>query len=243
VTRDRFAGLDPRVRLLAALALVAATVALDRPATLAVAVAGAAALALAAGWRAGALARRLLHVEGIVAAFLLILPFATPGAPVAPLGPLSPTAEGLALAVTLGLRVTAASLVALALLAPAEPARLGQGLLALGVPERLARLFLLVARHVGLIRDELNRAGEAMRARGFRGGLSRHALRSYGRLVGMTLVRALDRAERVEEAMRLRGFRGLHPARALGPPGARDLGTLAAALGAGLAAVAADRLG
>jgi cobalt/nickel transport system permease protein len=234
--RDRLGGLDPRTRLVGAAALVATVAALDGLPALGAAVVAAGGLALLAGWRPGALARRLGHVEGIVAAFLILLPAATPGAPLLPLGPLSPTAEGLRLAAALALRVAACALVALALLATVDPARLGAGLARLGAPERFARLFLLAARFVSLIRDEIARARAAMRVRGFRGGASRHALRSYGWLVGMTLVRALDRAERVGEAMRLRGGGLAAPRAATGGFGRTDA---AFALGAGMAAAAA----
>ncbi|MEZ5906762.1 MAG: cobalt ECF transporter T component CbiQ, partial [Geminicoccaceae bacterium] len=211
MSRDLMAALDPRTRLLCALALVVAVLSLDGPFAGLLAVAAALALALAAGWRPAGLARRLVHVEGIMAALLLVLPFTTPGTPLLRLGPLTATSDGVLLAFGLMLRVTASALVVLALLATVEPIRLGQALARLGTPARLVQLLLLVLRYVALLRAELRRMREAALARGFRGNLSIHALRSFGWLVGMTLVRALDRAERVEEAMRLRLWQGALP--------------------------------
>ncbi|MGF1658386.1 MAG: cobalt ECF transporter T component CbiQ [Rubrimonas sp.] len=232
--RDLLAGLDPRSRVLGAAALIVGLAALDDPVALAAAVALAAGLAVAAGWAWRDLARRLGHVEAIVAALLVAVPFATPGTPVLALGPLSASAEGLALAGILALRIAACALAALALLGALEPARLGQTLARLGAPERLARLFMLTARYAGLIGEELARMRAAMRLRGFEGGLSRHALRSWGHLVGMALVRAADRAERAEEAMRLRLWRGALPMAGPAGFGAADAG-FALAVGAALA--------
>jgi cobalt/nickel transport system permease protein len=229
---DAFARLDPRARLLGALALVGAVLALDGLAAPALAVAAALALALAAGLRPGPLARRLAHVEGITLALVAALPFTTPGAPLLTLGPLAASAEGLALAATLALRVNACVLLTLALIAPLGPDGLGRALAGLGAPPRLAALLLLTARYAGLLRAELTRQAQAMRARAFRPGLSPHALRSYGWLVGMTLTRALDRAERASEAMRLRGWRGAMPVAPFGPPGPADAAFAAAALAA-----------
>ena len=38
--------------------------------------------------------------------------------------------------------------------------------------------------------------------------MNRHTYRAYGYLVGMLLVRSLDRSERIVAAMKCRGFRG-----------------------------------
>ncbi len=219
---DRLRLLDPRTRLLGALALVALVLSLEGIGFQLLALAAAFVLALLAGWRPAGLGRRLAHVEGIMAGLLLVLPFTTPGAPLLQLGPVAATGEGLRLAFLLMLRVTASALVVLALLAPLEPARLGQALARLRAPVRLVQLLLLALRYGALLRDELRRMQEAARARGFRGRLSIHTLRSYGWLAGMTLVRALDRVERVEEAMRLRGWQGALPVAATGRLGLPD---------------------
>jgi cobalt/nickel transport system permease protein len=234
---DAFARLDPRARALGALALIAAALVLDGLAAPAFAVAAALGLALAAGWRPGPLARRLAHVEGITLALVAALPFATPGAPLLTLGPLAASAEGLSLAAAMALRVNACVLLTLALIAPLGPEGLGRALSGLGAPPRLTALLLLTARYAGLLRAELSRQTEAMRARAFRPGLSLHALRAWGWLVGMTLTRALDRAERASEAMRLRGWRGVLPVAPPAPLGPADAAFAAATLAALAAAL------
>jgi cobalt/nickel transport system permease protein len=47
-----------------------------------------------------------------------------------------------------------------------------------------------------------------MKARAFRPAFSLHTYRSYANLVGMLLVRSVDRAERVHAAMLCRGYTG-----------------------------------
>ena len=189
-----------------------------------------------------ALWRRLRHVEGFVALLLLTLPFAVPGAPLLTLGPLSASLEGLSRAALLAAKVTTAALVLLALLGTVEPIRLGAALHALLLPEPLVRLFVLTLRYLGLIGDEARRLREAMRARAFRARTDRHTWRSFGNLIGMLLVRALDRARRVEEAMRLRGFSGRFPHAALAAPTARDWTGFALLTGLAAAALLLDRL-
>ena len=81
-----------------------------------------------------------------------------------------------------------------------------------------------------------------MRARGFRPRTSRHTWRSYGNLMGMLLVRALERAQRVEEAMLCRGYNGAFPYRPLPAPARRDWTRFGAITGGGLIALMVDRL-
>jgi cobalt/nickel transport system permease protein len=47
-----------------------------------------------------------------------------------------------------------------------------------------------------------------MKVRAFRPRMDRHTYRTYGYLVGMLLVRSLERSERIVAAMKCRGFRG-----------------------------------
>jgi cobalt/nickel transport system permease protein len=89
-----------------------------------------------------------------------------------------------------------------------EPVTLGHGLLALRVPERLVQLLMFTIRYIETLREEYNRLRAAMKMRGFRPGTNWHTYRSFGYLVGMMLVRALERSERVLGAMKCRGFTG-----------------------------------
>ncbi len=59
-----------------------------------------------------------------------------------------------------------------------------------------------------MLRREYHRLRAAIEVRAFRPGVNMHTYRTYGRLVGMLLVRSLDRSERVVAAMKCRGFHG-----------------------------------
>lgn len=223
---------DPRLRVIAALAAV---IALSQLTILPVAaLACALAVMVVALTPGGVPWRRLLHVEGFVLLLVVTLPLTMPGTPLAHLGPLTASAEGLAQAALLGCKVTAAVLVLSWLLVGLDPVRLGGALAALRVPRRLVALFVATARYIDLIGAEAARLRDAMRARGFRPCTDRHTLRSYGNLMGMLLVRALDRAERVEDAMRARGFVGHLPSRDARPLTRPDI-TRAALIAGGAA--------
>ncbi len=132
------------------------------------------------------------------------------------------------------LKVSAAVLVLMAFLGSVEPARIGAALHALRLPEPLVRVFMLTVRYLSLIRDEARRLHDAMRARAFTPRSNRHTWQSYGYLIGMLLVRALERARRVEEAMACRGYSGRFPYAVLAAPRARDWAGFAVICGLGL---------
>jgi cobalt/nickel transport system permease protein len=199
---------DPRLRLAAALLFALVTVSLQTFPALLAALALAVTAAAAGGpdWRP--VLRRLLPLEGLMLALLLLLPFTVEGTPWFSFGPLQASQEGFQLALRILLRANAVLVMLLALLGTLEPTTLGHALGRLGVPEKLVHLFLLTVRYVELIHDEYRRLRNAMRARAFvpRGNL--HGWRSLGWLIGMLLVRSLERARRVLAAMKCRGFHG-----------------------------------
>jgi cobalt/nickel transport system permease protein len=78
----------------------------------------------------------------------------------------------------------------------------------LRLPDKLTQLLLFTVRYIDVLHGEYVRLSAAMKVRGFRPRVDRHTYRSYGHLLGMLLVRSLDRAERVVDAMKCRGFRG-----------------------------------
>jgi len=236
------ADLDPRVRLVAALGVIAGIIALSTPLALGAALAGGLVLVALARLPAALLRHRLMHVEGFMLVLLVLLPFTTPGTPVLVLGPAAASGEGLARALIIALKVNAAMLSTFALLGALEPVRLGRAAAELGLPERLVHLFLFSVRYIGVFRAETARLVEAMRARAFVARSNRHTWRTLGNLAGLLLVRSLERAERVAEAMRCRGYAGRLPATSTTPLARRDFAFTAttALVVAGL--VVADRL-
>ncbi|MBL8579896.1 MAG: cobalt ECF transporter T component CbiQ [Mesorhizobium sp.] len=166
--------------------------------------------------------RRLMHVEGFLLLLFVTLPFTVPGTTLFELGPLVATNEGLERALVLATKVAGSVLLLMLFFADAEPVQISVALRWLGIPETLVRIFLGVVRYLGLIRQEFARLQDAMRLRSFRPKSNRHTWRSYGYLVGMLLLRAMERADRVEEAMRLRGYAGRFPSTAQAAPTLRD---------------------
>lgn len=236
------AGLDPRIRLVTALGVIAGIIALSTPLALGAALAGGLVLVALARLPATVLRHRLMHVEGFMLVLLVLLPFTTPGTALFVLGPVAASGEGLARALTIALKVNAAMLSTFALLGSLEPVRLGRAAAQLGLPERLVHLFLFAVRYVGVFRAEATRLVEAMRARAFVARSNRHTWRTLGNLAGLLLLRSLERAERVEEAMRCRGHAGRLPATPTTPLALRDFAfTATTALAVG-GLIVADRL-
>ncbi len=200
--------LDPRTRILAAGAAVVVTVTLRDPVVLAGALAATVLMSTLAGVGLRDLLERLAHVEGFLIVLVLLLPLTVPGDTAFALGPLPLSRPGLDRALLVLLRVNLAAVTIFVLLAGLEPARLGHGLARLGAPEKLVHVFLFAVRWVDQLREETARLRDALRARAFVSGTSRHTLRTWGNFAGTLLVRSFERAERVDEAMRCRGFAG-----------------------------------
>ncbi|WP_029895304.1 cobalt ECF transporter T component CbiQ [Desulfohalovibrio reitneri] len=231
--------LDPRARVVLALAFTLLMAFCQSRAT---ALAG---CVLALGWlllsrpSLRTLLPRLAAAEAFVLFLVLFTPFSVAGDPVFSVGPLTATRQGLELAGLLGLKATAAILAMAALLATIPAPLLGRALQGLGAPRRLCLLLVFAATQIHALAREFERLRTAARARGFSPGTNRHTYRTTAHLVGMVLVRGLERAERLETAMLARCFDGRFrslPRRGMG--GADLLFTSAMlALLAGLAAV------
>jgi cobalt/nickel transport system permease protein len=124
------------------------------------------------------------------------------------LGPLTATEEGFLKAFAIALKANAIVMVLLALVGTVEATVLGHALHRLKVPENLVHLLLFTVRYIEVLGQEYRRLRTAMRARGFQPGNNLHTYRSIGYLLGMMLVRSLERSERILEAMKCRGFHG-----------------------------------
>ena len=204
--------LNPRTRVLAALAFCIAASFLQTAAGLTAALLCAAGLAATAGLPVRTALRRLAALEGFLLAGVAALPFMVPGAPAFTLLGFDASWPGLAQAAMIVGKATAAALAFAALVGALEPAALGRALARLGAPGKLVHLYLFTARYVHVLLREYRRLTLAMKARGFRPGCNRHTWRAYGWLFGMLTVRSLERADRVLAAMRCRGFSGALPA-------------------------------
>ena len=210
--RAALRGLDPRTRIIAAAVFAAVVVALNSLPALAAALGMALALLPFSGLAPGGTLKRMAMMDGFILVMLVTLPITTPGAPLAdlPFG-LVATREGLHLAAQIALTANAVILALMVLVGTMDAVVLGHALARLGAPLRLVHLLLFTVRYIEVLRAEYRRARQAMRARAFRPRSNLHSWRSFGHLVGMLLVRALERSERILQAMKCRGFTGQIP--------------------------------
>lgn len=202
------AARDPRLRILGALGIALVTVSLNSVGALLAALAGVICLALAAGIDLGRVLSRLLALEGFMLLLLVLLPFSVPGETLFVVGYWPASREGAWLALQILIRANTIVIVLLALLGTLEPAALGHALSQLRLPDKLVHLFLFTVRYVDVLHIEYRRLRGAMRARAFVARSDAHTWRSLGWLIGMLLVRSLERAQRVQAAMKCRGFQG-----------------------------------
>lgn len=199
---------DGRSRLLGALVLsVAVALCGTWPAALAGLCLGAAALALGdRQW--GRLLRRLALVNVFFLGIVATVPLAAPGDPLFTAGPLAYTRQGLFLALIMTAKGNAIFLAFWGLVRPLSPPRLGAALSSLGVPEKLCLIMSLTYRYLDLMRDEWNRLVTSARMRGFTPKTSPRAWRTYGLMLALLFMRALDRSSAIHQAMICRGFQG-----------------------------------
>ncbi|TKB48619.1 cobalt ECF transporter T component CbiQ [Ferrimonas sediminicola] len=199
---------DPRLRVLCALVLLAVTLGLSHPLPLMLALTLSLGLVPVVGLSFKVLLKRLLAVEGLMILLLISLPFTVRGETLWQWHGLVLSAEGLERALVVLLRANTMVVGMLTLLGSMEPERLGHALARLGVPDKLVHLFLMTVRYLFVLLDEYRRLRQAMRARAFRPGSNLHTWRTLGWLIGMLLIRSMERASRVLAAMRCRGFQG-----------------------------------
>jgi cobalt/nickel transport system permease protein len=204
-------SIDARVRIVATAIFAMVTVGLSSISVLALALAASVGVLVMSGRPMAETLRRMAAMDGFIIFMLVTLPFTVPGEPMVTVWGISASWAGLWMAVEIALTANAVILMVLVLIGGLEATSLGQALHALRVPARLVHLLLFTVRYIDVLRQEYIRMRAAMTARGFRARTSMHCYRSYGYLVGMMLVRAMDRSERIMAAMKCRGFTGQMP--------------------------------
>jgi len=106
------------------------------------------------------------------------------------------------------IRATVAFLAALWLVSTTPFDRLLAALNRLGLPRLFSVMLAFVFRYLSVLFDELARMRTAQRARTFGPRPVKSGWKNAVQLVGMLLIRALDRAERIHGAMCSRGWNG-----------------------------------
>ena len=229
--------IDPRVRIVAAAVFAVAVVTCDGFAALLAALAVSLSLLLASRLPGRRTLARVAAMDSFIIFILCLLPFTVPGETLFTFWGYPASREGLRQAIEIALKANAIVLALMTLVGTMEPTTLGHALHALKMPERLVHLLMFTVRYIDVLREEYLRLRVAMKTRGFRPRTNWHTNRSFGYLIGMMLVRSLERSERILAAMKCRGFTGRIPLLERMAIGRADIAFLGgfAALLAGLA--------
>jgi len=155
---------------------------------------------------------RLLIVNSFLFLMWLIIPLTHPGDTVIRIFGLSAQKEGFLLVFIITLKANSIFIAASALFGASSVFDIAHGLDHLKVPTKLVQLLFFTWRYAALLSMEIARQRNAMKVRCFQAKMNTHTYRSYAYLLGMLLVRSLDRAQRVYQAMICRGFSGTFPA-------------------------------
>jgi cobalt/nickel transport system permease protein len=208
--------LDPRVKLLSAVAIILTVVTLPPGAWPALGLV----LALLVLLSVTAGLGPFFAIKGAFIAFPFILaalpiPFITPGPSlwVVPGLGWTVTATGLVRFITILLRTWLAVQAGVLLSATTPVPQMLWGLQALGIPKLLVAVIGFMVRYIFVLGDEVLRMLRARSARSPRIPGHRHPGilwqgRMAGMMVGSFFLRSMERSERVYEAMASRGYRG-----------------------------------
>lgn len=202
------ATVDPRMRIVLACGFAVVTVALSSQRALVAAVMVALALLVASRLPWKQTLRRMAMMDGFIVFMLVLLPFSVPGDPMFVVWGVAASWQGFWQAVDIALTANAVILSLMVLVGTMEPVTLGHALHRLRCPDGLVHLLMFTIRYIEVLRQEYLRLRGAMKVRGFRPRSNWHTYRSLGYLVGMMLVRAIERSERILDAMKCRGFSG-----------------------------------
>ena len=153
---------------------------------------------------------RVIGSLGLLLLLWLLLPWSHPGTALA-LGPWGISEAGLQMAALLSCRLLALFGLIVLFLTTSPFERYVQALQSWRCPVLFVQLCLLTYRYLHVFHEELNHRRMALRVRGFRNRMSRHAYRTIGKVAGTLLVRGHDRSVRVAQAMQCRGFAGKVP--------------------------------
>ncbi|WP_371170637.1 cobalt ECF transporter T component CbiQ [Aliiroseovarius sp. 2305UL8-7] len=206
--RSAVTGLDPRMRIVLTVIYAITVVSLSDLRVLSGALILSMWLLAISGLPFQKTLKRMAMMDGFIIFMLVLLPFTMPGTPIFTIWGFDATWEGLWRATEIALTANAVILAVMTLVGSMEPVTMGHALFALKTPERLVHLMMFTIRYIDVLREEYLRLRTSMKLRGFRPGTNWHTYRSYGYLVGMMLVRAIERSERILAAMKCRGFSG-----------------------------------
>ncbi len=185
---------DPRVRIVGAVAFSVLVAVAGRFPVLGMALAVAVVAAGLAGLGPIAVVKRLMPVNLFMLLLLILLPLTADGQTTAQLGPVSYSVDGLMLALAIAIKGNAIVLAIMALVGTMEETTLGHALAHLCLPDKLIHLLLFTVRYIHVLRREYLRLTDAMRMRAFRPRMNRHTFRGYAPAAGVMHARTLHGA-------------------------------------------------
>lgn len=198
---------DARVKLVSFFAVMLVCATVQTLSAAACAFLGACVLLLMSGVTVRAFVLRLGAVMAFLVPGFLLIPLTAPGPSVEWLG-LSLSLHGLQLSLLLALRALSVVALTMALLQSTPPPVLLRAAEQLRCPPVLVQVALLAYRYLFSLRQELSRMRSALQTRAFADRPSWSSYQVLARMVGITLIRSLERTERIRQAMYCRGYRG-----------------------------------
>lgn len=202
------ADLDPRMRIAITCLFAVVTVALSSIPSLLIALSVSIGLLLMSRLPIRRTLKHMAMMDSFIIFMLVLLPFSMHGDTMFTLFGFAASWQGFWKAIEIALTANAVILALMVLVGSMEPVTLGHALHKLRCPEVLVHLLMFTIRYIEVLREEYLRLRGAMKVRGFRPGTNWHTYRSFGYLVGMMLIRAIERSERILDAMKCRGFSG-----------------------------------
>jgi len=203
--------LDPRLKIVMALAFSIIVAISTRYQVMLVALAGALVITAIARLSLSLVLKRMLIVNVFIFFIWVFLPFTTPGTKTAVVGPFTATREGIHLAFQITLKSNAIALAGMTLLSTSSLVDLGHALSNLKVPNKLIQLFFFTVRYSYTVHEEYLRLKNALKVRCFRPRTRLHTYRTYAYMMARLLLGSFERSGRILSAMKCRGFRNRFP--------------------------------
>lgn len=155
--------------------------------------------------------KRLRAANAFILFTWLVVPFTTPGREIYSFGPLSISERGVELCALVTFKANAIVCVFLALVTPYSIIKICSALKALGLPEKLIWLFLLMEANIRVFANRFKALSEGARLRAFTPRFNSRTYKTTSALIAILLINARDRAETMNEALLLRGYAGKLP--------------------------------
>lgn len=154
---------------------------------------------------------RLVTVNVFILFLWIFLPFSYVGEAYFQVGDLTATREGLLHVLSITLKTNVIVLITVAILGTSDVFSLAHALIHLKMPRKLVLLFFFFYRYITVMHGEYIKIKRAISVRCFKPKSNFHTYRTYAYLVGMLIIRSIERSQRIYNAMLCRGFRNNFP--------------------------------